>query len=248
VYYPPRRRPLVNTGELDALNAAEPATVPGSIRGYRWWTLPAPDFRGSPAHAERDWPHARLHGYRASWEPGVNHAACLYDAHDPALTAAKGCGCGFWSKWALSDEDKITSDGLIPVCGVIRGFGRTRTGSLGSRVAKARILAVHLPFTLIPSQSLGVNDAWARAGFTGRVFGDAGRYRDLEPTQEDRDHSEAWLAVIGDRIEQDYPGVRVFQDRDAMLAAFPPDPVYAHQPVRCRWCGRLDCPEPGWHI
>jgi hypothetical protein len=39
--------------------------------------------------------------------------------------------------------------------------------------------------------------------------------------------AEAWTAIMGDRLDQMYPGARVFEDGNALLKLFPPDPAYA---------------------
>jgi hypothetical protein len=238
----------------DGFSDTEPPVVAGSVTGYRWWTLAAPDLAGNPLEADRYWDPeraARLRGAWAAWQPGVNFAQCLaYQGaaagHDPALLPAKGCGCGFWAYWGLQ-QSSLTRPGTLPVFGVIKGFGRTRTGAHGFRVAKARILAVHLPLVIGNRQhmldELARREAVRRAMFTGRVINVGtdhvpgplgGALPAPEPVPEpppeeiaaDEARGEAWLAVIGDRIEQAYPGVRVFETRDALLKTFPPDAVY----------------------
>jgi hypothetical protein len=219
-------------GELEP----EPLVAPGSVTGYRWWTLPAPpDFRASPAYAERDWPHAPLHGQRAPWLPGVNQAVCLngsHTPHDPGLLPAKECGCGYWAYWHPQDR-RLSGAGKLQVFGVIKGFGKTRIGSYGFRCAKARLLAVHLAFTLVPF----VGDDYfpgnrrkliPRTMDDGRVLLIPGDITQ-EQAQHAVDHAEAWIAVIGDRLEQDNPGVVVCETRDALLTRFPPDEVYGNR-------------------
>jgi len=78
-----------------------PPVVAGSVTGYRWWTIVAPDLDKSPAHADAEWPRMPLRGAWAPWAPGVNHAACLAnantgalrDAHDQASVPERVCGC-----------------------------------------------------------------------------------------------------------------------------------------------------------
>jgi hypothetical protein len=235
-------------GELEPEPEPEPAVAPGSVTGYRWWLYPAPaDFRFSPAHAEDIWPHASLHGQRGPWEAGVNRAVCLAGVrnHDDEALPAKTCGCGFWAYWCPADR-RLTQSGQLQVFGAIKGFGRTRIGTQGFRCAKARILAVHLACTLLPFVE-ATQDGWYDAfsqpdGHVVRTMDDGRKMllpAGISHAQAQRavDHAEAWLAVIGDRIEADYPGVTVCETRDRLLTGFPPDPVYAR---------RFSPGGPGW--
>ena len=214
----------------------EPDLVLGTITGYRWWTLAAPDLTQSPATAGEHWPAALLQGMRAPWQPGVNTATCLngyasrHENHGDVPSDA--CGCGHWAYWAPGHHDVGVSQAQLPVMGVIRGMGRTLIGDRGFRCARAEIVAVYLPFVIDPV--LPAADSWQRAGFTGRVMylgGPPGTGQRKPPSQEEiraaADAAEAWTAVIGDRIGQMYPGVRVFETLDAMLTCFPPDPNYS---------------------
>lgn len=251
-------------------DSSGPLTVAGSVTGYRWWTIPAPDLALSPAHADEDWPAAPLHGAWAPWAPGVNHAACLAHPdgpppHDPARVPERACGCGYWAYWNIQ-ASQVHRNGALPVFGVIKGFGKTLTGPHGFRCAKARILGVHLPLTIGNRDHL-IAELYRRQAieaaaepavlsppvprippFTGRVISigtshvpwplqNGGRPpgripRELPPPPSEDEiaaekaKAEAWTAVIGDRIEQLYPGVRVFETRDALLRTFPPDTVY----------------------
>jgi hypothetical protein len=209
---------------------AEPATVAGSVTGYRWWTLPAPDWQADPGAAEAHWPYGRLHGVQGDWKPGVNIAHCssrgayAFQASHPA--PAKGCGCGFWAYWQPEQRDMSGYPGVVPVFGVIRAWGRVRLAERGFRAAKAQILAVHLPFVL----GAAPRPVWYNALETMAPV------RSLTPAEAD--HAEAWIAVTGDRLEGDY-GVRVFETRNALLACYPPDPegVRRMAGTYCGYCG-----------
>ena len=178
--------------------AGEEDFAAGTVTGYRWWTLTAPDLTRNPLDAEQDWRPRLLRGQRAEWQPGVNEAACLAGlagprAHEDPLPSA-GCGCGFWAYWSLAQHN-MARPGELLVAGVIEGWGRTRIGERGFRCATARILALCLPFTI--SAPVPCTD---RAAL---------------------DWAQAWMAVIEDRLAETYPGVTVFSDQAAMLAKFP---------------------------
>lgn len=242
--------------------------VYGTVRGYRWWTLPAPPLHLSPAHAEENWPRPTLlRGQMGTWQPGGNIAACKTSyPHDPSLVPAENCGCGFWAYWRLQLHELGGSQ--IKVCGVIEGYGAVLIGEKGFRAAKARIVALHLPLTIQPEAEpdddpLGLGlprrqrpyyrtDPWGFLAAQGSRVSFHGmpdpRNRapvpPPEPTAEereaaeqirqaDRDRAEAWMAVIGDRLEREYPGARVFETREAMERCYPPDTTYEPQAL-CR--------------
>ena len=253
-----------NTGEtgFGETGSDDVPTAAGSVTGYRWWKLPVPDFRHSPVHAEQHWPHNPLAGMRAPWEikGGVYTAACLAPGggqHDPDRIPNASCGCGFWAYWHPEDR-KFHDAGTVPVFGVIKGFGRFRNGRKGFRVHKARILALHLAFTLMP-----YIDTLGRPfdpRLTTRTMDD-GRQVLLPSSVSYAEaavamaHADAWVAVMGDRLEQDYPGVTICETRDRLLASFPPDPSGSlPEPRGCVWCGdvtpsyghELYCPGRHW--
>jgi hypothetical protein len=232
---------------LQPAGEPEPAMMLGSVTGYRWWTLPAPDWASWPALAEETWPHGKLHGAQGDWFPGVNTAACqggYYNTPDRVVhpAPAKGCGCGYWAYWQPERREMGSYDVRVPVFGAIKAWGRTRLATRGFRAEKARILAVHLPFTLLPERKMreaggiGWYDAFSSRSETPEFS--------PEEAQADAARIEAWIAVIGDRLELDY-GVRVFETRDALLATFPPDPVRGSR--SCRYCGGdLVAGHPSW--
>jgi hypothetical protein len=207
--------------------------VAGAVYGYRWWSLPAPDWRRDPGDAERHWPHGLLHGVnQGEWQPGVNTASCTPGSYRPGLVPDRGhpapvpgCGCGFWAYWQPRQHE-LGGPGTVPVFGVIKAWGRVRPAQYGFRAEKARILAVHLPFTLRP-------DVY-RPGWHG-LRGPGREPSSLTPAQAG--HAEAWIATVGDRLAADY-GAAVFETRNALLACYPPDPVYGSrglQPGLSRW-------------
>jgi hypothetical protein len=248
--------PSAGLASRDGFSEEEgPPLVAGFHTGYRWWYLPAPDLSRSPADADEWWdPDYKnlLHGARAPWPPGVSTAVCLSAApyrtglpHDPETIPDATCGCGHWAYWQLQHHSLGGESGRIPVCGVIKGWGRTRRGPLGFRCAKARILAVTLPSPVVPVIGERAGSRWypampdvREAGDGGKVIvtgGKAGYDLNGPEIRAALSHAEAWTAVIGDRIEQMYPGVRVFESVNAMRAVFPPDPEYPG--FACPSCG-----------
>lgn len=242
---------------------AEPDLVLGAVTGYRWWTLAAPDFNGDPARADETWPRDLLRGQYDAWQPGVNAAECKVAGpprrHYPETVPDEACGCGFWAYW-LPQWHKLSEVRTVAVFGVVKGSGKVLIGEQGFRAARARPLAVHLPFTLAvratayqrrPEPDLA--RALRKAGFTGAVHtyrGGAGpgelelTYRDVTAAQDPEGHAlaEAWMAVLGDRLAQVYPGVDVCETRDLLLAKYPPDPNYARQALQCGNCGQAYLP------
>lgn len=135
---------------LDLAGGGEIPDVFGVVRGYRWWTLDAPPLRESPAHADEVWPRKMLRGMQDHWGPGENVAVCRagYRVHEESALPDISCGCGFWAYWHLQRHE--VGGSALPVCGVIEGYGAVLIGEKGFRAAKARIVALHLPFTIQP--------------------------------------------------------------------------------------------------
>ena len=209
--------------------AGEEDFAAGTVTGYRWWTLTAPDLTRNPLDAEQDWRPRLLRGQRAEWQPGVNEAACLAGlagprAHEDPLPSA-GCGCGFWAYWSLAQHN-MARPGELLVAGVIEGWGRTRIGERGFRCATARILALCLPFTITPEITApgpSTADILRRHLPASRVTGPGEPCSAPVPCTDRAalDWAQAWMAVIEDRLAETYPGVTVFSDQAAMLAKFP---------------------------
>jgi hypothetical protein len=250
-------------------SAGETAEIPdvyGTVRGYRWWTLDAPPLHLSPAHAEENWPAPNLlRGIVAPWQPGENVAECRGGGwcppHDPALIPYEHGGCGYWAYWLLQPYESLSRAGL-PVCGVVEGYGAVLLGTKGFRAARARIVALHLPFAIQPAclpdpdpPGFGLPprtgtprcpDPWQTlARVRARLLLEPDPEPDSEPeppdeeqVRADTDRAEAWMAVIGDRLEQVYPGVRIFETREAMERVFPPDLAYVPEQEPCT-CAQL---------
>jgi len=214
---------------------AEPDFVAGTVRGYRWWSFDAPDLNRSAATADQHWAGGLLTGQWGTWTAGVNAAVCraAVCSHAQDETPADGCSCGYWAYWQLQAYG-LKRAHQLPVCGVIEGWGKTQIGDHGFRCAKARIVALHLPLVIEPRRG---RSAWERAGFRGTVWNWDVTAEPGPPDAVLEADTEAWMAVMGDRLAQLYPGVRIFETRDAMLAAYPPDPGYWPPRVCCEFCG-----------
>jgi hypothetical protein len=151
----------------------EPGEIPdvlGTVRGYRWWTLPAPPLWDNPARSGPSWQPGLLRGMQAFWEPGENTAACRAGTasnHPDADIPVESCGCGFWAYWKPQPHDLSRS--ALPVFGVVEGYGAVLLGTKGFRAARARIVALHLPFTIMPED-------YARAEVARAAIGDGGGY------------------------------------------------------------------------
>lgn len=121
---------------LQGFDGADTPLALGSVAGVRWWNLSAP----SVAFFRQDEMPA-LCGVQGTWRMGENIARCGRTGH---LVPDEDCGCGFWAYWTL--EAAANPHGfLLPVLGVIEGYGRTMLGERGFRCAKARIVALHFP-------------------------------------------------------------------------------------------------------
>jgi hypothetical protein len=246
-------------GELDLPAPPDSeAFAAGSVTGYRWWRMTAPDFTRSPLDADRDWPQKGLCGQYDYWQPGVNHADCKSNArnHEPGTIPVLSCRCGYWAYWKPQQHD-LSGSGEIAVFGVIKGWGKVLLGRKGFRAGTARLIAVYVASSLVPRYPDGASPvtvprggvdmlaipgslggALARnARFTGKVYSygtDTDRYERAAPYSPTprqllaaETHAEAWLAVIGDRIGQMYPGTDICETRDRMLAKYPSTPQYA---------------------
>lgn len=238
----PSRRP-----GLDGFDEAE--FVAGSVTGYRWWSLEAPDLALSPARADIMWRHGQLRGMQDYWQPGLNIAICksdrTYRYHPDSTIPDENCGCGYWAYWTLQHH-QVGSGGTLPVCGVIEGSGNVLIGTKGFRCSRARIVALHLPFSIQPQVPASLERQLRAAGWDGR-FIDYGRtvppHLTGKVTEADVQaalvQAEAWMAVIGDRLARIYPDAEVFETKDAMLAKYPANPQYQEPPAvdPCQWCG-----------
>lgn len=206
----------------------------GKVRGYRWWAMNAPDL----SRSWDEWTCQPLTGAQSrKWEPGVNHAACnYYPHHTPPVEVdedGNACGCGYWGYWTVQSHN-IGAE--MPVLGVIEGTGRTLIGELGFRCAKARIVALYLPWDLKPAPSFG---EWRRQTGYGARLTEGGRetfraitghgygepppdWRTEEETALAEEYGAAWMAVIQDRLMTLYPDAEIFATKAAMLAKYPP--------------------------
>lgn len=232
--------------------------VAGTVTGFRWWTLAAPDFMRHPLAADEHWPPSLLAGMQDDWQPGVNTAICkalsVSNRHARELVPYEPCGCGFWAYWELQSHSMGAGAGKLPVCGVIEGFGQVLIGERGFRAARARIVALHVAVgSLVPlvaaapetvaRPETSTADVLRRHLPASKVYGD-GETLDgtrMVPSQ-DPEHiawADAWMAVLGDRLGQLYPGARIFENQDELVRRYPSDPAWLeplNQPGACPIC------------
>jgi hypothetical protein len=107
---------------------ADPALVPGELRGYRRFRLAADGLHPT---VQRTGPWAAL-----------EQAVCVRQrSHTPP---AAGCGCGLYGWYHPADADV---SGFGDVTAVVAASGRVVLGEHGFRAAAARVEAVALPWT-----------------------------------------------------------------------------------------------------
>jgi hypothetical protein len=209
--------------------------TPGSVLGVRWWTFPAPDVPYEPFEIPvYGAAHPQLTGNTGyAWQPGLNEAVCGRGRARPAITTASGvtlttaaqempghevpeesCACGFWAYWSeqVARTHAMGYGPGIPVVGVVEGFGRTLIGDKGFRAQKARIVAVHVPCTLVLTRGSFNARAWKREP---DVLGAA-----PDPIRE------TMKAIIEAAIMGEYPRVSVWATARAMYAKYPPGAGY----------------------
>jgi hypothetical protein len=168
----------------------------------------------------------------------------------------EACGCGFWAYWSkeLSCRDiigsvypKVEYPTLfggnvpvvkIPVLGAVRGTGRVIIGEKGFRSQYAEIVGLCLteesrnqlakwfakpppapaPTTWGDGKGFAIEYDYSRA-----ILGETHGY-------ESRDASaaevETRMSAIETVLSEQYPGARVFTDRDILSKYFPPDENY----------------------
>lgn len=111
--------------------------------GVRWWQADGTDWEMAD--------QIQLTGARGSWLPGWNDAVCLAAPisgparHKPSDVPETACGCGYWGYWLL-DAAPVPGLDHPPVVGVIEGAGAALIGDKGFRCARARIVALHVPY------------------------------------------------------------------------------------------------------
>jgi hypothetical protein len=209
--------------------------VAGSVSGLRQWTLEGPDFSLDPHGADLNWPLAPLTGATGfAWPPGVLEAACNNGRpHPPPVEVdsdGSRCGCGFWAYWDMSGlaGNRLASGRGLPVLGVVQGFGRVLLGERGFRSQKARIIALAPAFTIQAELALQSRMGWDEPHSPVDYFESGGTAGLLTPERlaeqeaiqrEAQQHSDAWMAVIQDRLGQMYPSAKVFATAGGLLAS-----------------------------
>lgn len=87
--------------------------------------------------------------YKKVWTPGENLAKCeASDAFTPCPGMDK-CGHGFYGYYDGSDD--YHESGMVSA--VVEGYGEAVIGTRGFRAMKARIVALHIPDTVKPSEA-----------------------------------------------------------------------------------------------
>ncbi len=180
-----------------------------AVYGCRWWMLPRPPVSCWPHQAGERWTRSLLRGsFGYDWNPGRNEAVCRCEnvliVNSSHLVPVPDCGCGFWAYWDLQKH----STGTLPVCGIVKGTGRTLIGERGFRSQYAEIVALHVP----PSAGLTLIAP-------GIKF--IGRSPNRKIKKDEEILAAAWMAVIGDRLAQLYPGAVIYETQRAMLASHP---------------------------
>ena len=121
------------------------------------------DWTSPPRAASGPYNPGPLRGMHAAWQPGENTAMCLDGTrtHGLGTVPDENCYCGFYAFWdPPAPYSVLSTPGLMPVFGVIEGYGKVVIGSKGFRCAKARVLALHLPDAgLAPDLHEAVNAA-----------------------------------------------------------------------------------------
>ena len=144
--------------------SAQPVT--GTVIGYRWWDL---FLNGHGPRMVNAAGRPVLCGAWASWRPGVNRAICLAQGMQffslfPSTSAViyqdshyapdPSCHCGYWAFWGKPFYWRTAPDirsieagnqEIVPVLGVVEGWGRTLKGSLGFRCEHAQATALLTP-------------------------------------------------------------------------------------------------------
>jgi hypothetical protein len=207
------------------------ALVPGTIRGYREWTVQI-SMALSSLSAKTAWdsstitaicwdPHAG--GSTLAPAPGPGwHPVVMVDRAPPAVEGhdapAPGCTCGIYACHSpFDDQTGRTPSVLRPgarIFGVIDAWGRVEMGARGFRAQHARIRAV--AFTL-PTKGIGGisvpssarNDTFDLPNGKVCKGSELGKY---------------WSDPVDWQMEfrRLYRDVMIFHDRHALLAQFPP--------------------------
>lgn len=110
--------------------------VPGTLRGYRSWTIDSNGF----LHPINPWPNS-------AWTNGINESVCHGDHGRSDMdrcgsSPGKNCTCGFYATHIPFYATHIPLPWRGSVIGVIEASGRVIIGTQGFRAQKARIVAV----------------------------------------------------------------------------------------------------------
>jgi len=107
--------------------------------------------------------------------------------------------------------------GIVPVIGIVDGWGRTRTGTKGFRCGKARILA------LAPAVTLQITGVWQQqagqigASYEFRYPGYPGFYG----YSGGEIFAGRWMTGFREWLRRGFPGAQVYASPQETLAAHP---------------------------
>lgn len=184
---------------------AEPvALVPGTLRGYRSWKVTLEMGLVSVSH---DY----------VWPPTLEATCARSGVH---LVPDPNCSCGIYACHQPDDEQVRGRSELHPgstVTGVIEAWGRVQLGARGFRAQHARVVA--LEFALPTHARYGAsrrNDIFGV--FETRYELPDGRIVKESELHRHWNDPKDWQLML----MRHYRGVRIFRDREAMLAAYPP--------------------------
>jgi hypothetical protein len=147
------------------------------------------------------------------WPQELTASCILRRKHE---APANDCSCGIYACHQPTDDQVRGASTLAPfqkVMGVVEAWGRVELGHRGFRAQHARVLAlaVERPWPLLD----WVPREWFATGV--RIQLDDGRVISVVDLHKHWTYLD-WQVMI----RRNYPGVTLYRDRTAMLAAFPP--------------------------
>ncbi len=118
--------------DSDGYSDAAPAVVPGVLRGFRCWALPA------PAEQDASLPLASIRRPGLRWTQPMRAGCDVDSGHDVAGAPVHGCTCGLYA-WYLP-RNAVVLPGTV--FGVVEASGRVLLADRGFRAERGRVRAV----------------------------------------------------------------------------------------------------------